>query len=157
LSGAYWAAPLSGGDVDFRQSQLVSDLNNWGEVRYAREETDSKREYRTEVRISAFEGSVVRLIYSETFHETDAGWLLYKYQYNFLDQARDRFFGRHHHPIASITGPDCITHDHCEPPEEPRHYRGVWFHLHEAHGDYLWWAADPAMYPNCAVMKPLTG
>jgi hypothetical protein len=35
------------------------------------------------------------------------------------------------------------------------HFRGIWVDAMEAHYDFVAWAADPALFPDCRSLKPL--
>lgn len=157
MSGAFWAAPQSESDLDHRVAALVSELDQWGAVRFADEYLNAHvREFRAEVYVDAFEGRGVRLVYQESFRATAASWSLHEYQYNYLDPARSRFHGFHHHAIASVAGPDtCLTHAHCKPPDNDRHLRSAWVDAYEAHGTFIGWAAEPSSYPECRSLRLL--
>lgn len=157
MSGAYWAPPLSDTDLDFRLSRLVEMLDDWGPPRYAYEPDGKGRQFRAEVKVSTYDATGVRLIYAESWEPTDRGWVLVEYKYNYIDQARGRYFGHHFHPLRSIQQPDSITHDHCVPPfASDDHLRGTWVELNETHHEFLRWAADADLYPDCRGRKVLT-
>jgi hypothetical protein len=159
LSAAYWTSPLADSDFDHRLSQLVTELDNWGEVSYSNgDPQDGIREFRIEVRVPTFDSPGARLIYFESYAASPDGWILTQYQYNFVDDSRRRFFAYHHHPVASVdAGRASITHVHCRPLDEGGgdHYRGIWVDAMEAHYEFVSWAAEPSLLPDCRSLRPL--
>lgn len=161
MSAAYWTSPLSDHDFDYRFSQLVSELDNWGAVRYSSDGPQGGvREFRVEVHVPTVHHPGARLIYVESYAAGSEGWLLTEYQYNFVDDGRWWFFAYHHHPIPKVNpSGTSITHVHCRPLDDPGgdHYRGIWVDAMEAHYEFVVWAADPSMSPDCASLRPLLG
>jgi hypothetical protein len=151
LSSAFWATPLTAPELGYRLSNFVSELDTWGEVKYADEIRDGLWEFRAEVSIPAFSFPGVRLIFDELYvPQPDRRWVLEEYCYNFVDDTTRRFFGYHHQPVEA--GGQPVSQVHCRHLDRPDHVHRVGPRIspQEALPEFLQWAADQSTFPRCS-------
>jgi hypothetical protein len=146
---------MSEGDLNQRVVEMTARFDRLGEttIRDAGGATDY-RWIQWLARCPYPESEMARFQYDEYYERSDGGWQMVKYEYDFIETARNSRLAFHMHPV---TVPAPTAHAHCEPEignPEHEHYRYIELSVHEALEEHVtWWASETEL--TCERLRPL--
>lgn len=145
---------VSEGDLNQRVVEMTARFDRLGETTIR--DAGSATEYRWVqwlARCPYPESEMARFQYDEYFERSGAGWQMVKYEYDFLEIARNSRLAFHMHPVNVSAA---TAHAHCEPElgnPKHEHYRYIELSIVEALEELVdWWATDTDL--DCERLRP---